>query len=129
MTNKHSGRPVKDRPVIENAKWSNQWIADPRQNAFIEYFFDNKSVTFSNAYQSALRAKYDDDYAKQITSRMPQWLLDKVKEADMVSKAEKNLKKVLDIEDIDDVRVLHIQTDVSKFITERLAKDRYSLRK
>ena len=115
--------------TIKNPNGANQWIADPRQSLFISYFFDNKSATFTNGLQSALRAGYDENYAKNIVSRMPKWLVEKVEDMSLLNKAVKNINKVLDMNDFEDIRALAIQSDMSKFVASRIGKDRFSERK
>ena len=39
---------------------------DPRQTAFLTYYLDPKSETFSNALQSGLKAGYKQEYAENI---------------------------------------------------------------
>jgi hypothetical protein len=73
---------------------------DPRQAFFLSYFLNPESETFSNCYQSALRAKYSEEYAKVITSQMPDWLSEKLKEMEldsMLFKAKRNLDLILDV--------------------------------
>ncbi len=45
-----------------------------QQESFLSYYCDPKSETFSNAYQSAIKAKYSKEYAESITSQLPDWL-------------------------------------------------------
>lgn len=60
--------PVKDRQKTTKVKNSNQYISDPRQDAFASLWLDPSSPTFGNAYQSAIKAGYSTYHAKQITS-------------------------------------------------------------
>ena len=64
----------------KNPNGANQTVIDPRQGLFVQYYFDPESETFSNALQSALRAGYERDYAKNLTSTLPRWLVEKVEE-------------------------------------------------
>ena len=103
---------------------------DPRQVAFMEYFFEPKSETFGNCLQSALKAGYSDGYAEQLTSRLPNWLkesFDKLKRKGMLTKAEHNLFKLLDVDE-NDPRLVAIKADISKFVASRLGKAVYSER-
>jgi hypothetical protein len=52
----------------------NQYIADPRQEAFKSAYFDPDSATFGNAYQSALKSNYSEATAKDILHNRPKWL-------------------------------------------------------
>jgi len=49
-------------------KGANQYVRDPRQEKFFEYYFDIKSRTFANAYKSAKRAGYSETYARTLTA-------------------------------------------------------------
>lgn len=109
----------------------NQFKPDPRQGEFLKNYLDRKSPTFANAYQSAIRAGYSEDYAKTIVSRDSDWISDNVRTESMVQKAEKNLEKILDMNVVSeegkvDTGLLKVVADTSKFVTERLAKDKYS---
>jgi hypothetical protein len=109
----------------------NQYKPDPRQALFLKHYLDPKSQTFSNAYQSAIKAGYEEEYAKVILSKDLDWMSESVKTESMVYKAEKNLEKILDMNAISeegkvDTSLLKVVADTSKFITERLAKDKYS---
>ena len=106
---------------------------DPRQELFASYYTNPKSETFSNAYRSALKAGYTEEYSKTIVSRGNDWVSELVRDKERLRKAEKVLDKTLELETVDDngkvdTAVLKIQTDVSKFITERLGKNKYSTR-
>ncbi len=104
----------------------NQYIADPRQTLFLQYYFDENSETFSNALQSALAAGYEESYATMIVSRLPQWLQDKVNDAQLVQKAEKNLKEFLNTQnDQADSTDKKIKADMTKFALERLNRKKY----
>lgn len=96
---------------------------DPRQSLFLSYYLDPKSKTFSNAYQSALKAGYADEYAKVILSQETDWLSESLKSSYLVSKAEKNLDNLLDSEDE------KVKADLTKFTLSRLNKEKYSERK
>lgn len=130
----------------EKKKFGNQYIADPRQAFFLQYYLDPKSNTFSNAYQSAIKATYEEEYAKTITAHMPNWLSENLRKQNMLGKAERNLDKILDLETKEPVigmfgkmidpdtkevimkengNLLKTKADVSKFIAERLGKDKY----
>ena len=103
-----------------NPNGANQHIIDPRQNLFLELWLDPKSDTFSNALQSALKAGYSQEYSESLLARMPSWLSEKVSELNMLSKAERNLNKFLDLD-----KNPKIQADITKFVAERLGKKKY----
>ena len=71
-------------------------VLDPRQGLFLKYYLDPESDTFSNGKQSAIRAGYTEEYAKQIIAGMPEWLSDNIRHLSMAQKAEKNLSEFLD---------------------------------
>lgn len=80
-----------------NKYGANQWVADPRQQFFLAYYKDPKSPTFSNALQSALKAGFAPNYAKNILDTLPEWLRESVGNSPMLEKAERNLKQFLDL--------------------------------
>lgn len=96
---------------------------DPRQTLFLVNYLDPKSETFSNALQSALKAGYTQEYAENITHKMPDWLTEKVGDGYLIKKAEENLKEFL--EEKKDKR---LKADLTKFVLERLNKNKYSSR-
>lgn len=98
---------------------ANQYEADPRQAEFLKNYLDPKSKTFSNAYQSALKAGYEEKYAQVILSKDLDWLSDNVKTENLLNKALKNLEEFL--EDNSDRR---IKADMTKFVVSRRGKDR-----
>lgn len=123
---------------------ANQYSPDPRQSLFLQKYLDPKSKTFSNAYQSALEAGYEDEYAKVITSDSKglEWLSEAVSDAYLIRKAEKNLKEFLEMDVITkvieqegkepiivlDPQMAKIKQDTTKFVSERLNKKKYSTR-
>jgi len=128
-----------------NPNGANQYLVDPRQALFLKYYLDPKSETFSNGFQSALRAGYEPEYAKALFSKMPTWLAENVNSAGMIQKAERNLNEILDLETTTDVitndgplvdehgkalkkndaNLLRIKADTSKFVAERLHRKKY----
>lgn len=109
----------------------NQYKPDPRQAEFLKGYLDPKSPTYANALQSALKAGYEREYAENITHLEPNWLSEAIGSEQMVKKAERNLNKILDMNAVTeegkvDTSLLKVVADTSKFVTERLAKDKYS---
>lgn len=47
---------------------ANQWQNTPQQLLFMEAWLTPTSPTFGNAYQSAIKAGYSDNYSRQISS-------------------------------------------------------------
>ena len=105
-----------------NPHGANQHVPDPRQSLFLANYLDPKSPTWSNAYQSALSAGYEDEYAKAITAKMPTWLAEKVNDTYLINKAESNLREFS--EDSEP----RIKADITKFVAERLNKAKYAQR-
>lgn len=99
-------------------------MPDPRQELFFEYFLDRKSDTFSNAYQSAMKAGYDENYAQQLTYIQPKWLVERIKDEEIIYLAENNLKEFLSPEEEDK----KVKADITKFVLRGLRKDKYSER-
>lgn len=106
---------------------------DPRQSLFLQYYLDPKSETFSNAYQSAIKAGYTDEYASVILSKDLDWLSERVRDNDLVHKAEKAVQEALGYSTLDeggkiDSGVGRLKLDAAKLVLKGLAKDRFSER-
>lgn len=89
-------------------------LLDPRQALFLEYYLKPGTETFSNIYQSAVKAGYRKEYAESINSQVS-WLsesLGTVTKDKLVSKAKKVLDKSLDSADE------KIAQDTAKFIAK-----------
>ena len=110
-----------------NPNGANQYLFDPRQKLCWELYISPKSETFGNAYQSAMKAGYEEGTAAGIT--VTNWFLEKARRFNMVNKAERNLDKALDTNYIDigtgEIRsdVMRIVMDVSKTVVTTLGKD------
>lgn len=105
----------------------------PQQEAFLAFYTNPKSETFSNALQSALKAGYKQEYAESITAQMPEWLLENLGDMRRLRKAEKNLEEVQNFEVVDDegkidTNLLDKRIKVDMFLAERLNKSKYSIR-
>lgn len=91
---------------------ANQYEADPRQLDFLRYYLDPKqSDTYSNIYQSAVKAGYSEEYAKVINSQVD-WLSENLRRATktkLVNKAVNNLDELLDSKDE------KVKADMTKF--------------
>lgn len=134
-----------------NPNGANQYQMDPRQKLCWEYYVNPKSKTFSNAYQSAMEAGYEEATAAQITTM--NWFAEKCRRVNMLGKAEKvldemlempvtigkmGLRRPIDGEDyeVEEVGIvttepalIKIKQDTAKFVAERLGKDEgYSTR-
>lgn len=99
---------------------------------FATFYLSPASDTFMNVRQSALRAGYSERYANNITVQRPKWWIELTETADyeraqMLKTAQKRLNERL-TEKATDRDTLKIQTDVAKFVSERLGKEHYSTR-
>ena len=89
-------------------------LLDARQALFLQYYLKPGTETFSNIYQSAVKAGYSKEYAESINSQVS-WLsesLGTVTKDELVTKAKKNLGKLLDSQDE------RIQADITKFVAK-----------
>lgn len=105
---------------------ANQYALDPRQKTCWEFYVDPKSETFANALRSALRAGYEESYARTMTDT--DWFRDRVRRLNMLSKAEKVLEKALDYptENSDgevNVPLLAVQTKVATTVATTMGKN------
>lgn len=112
---------------------ANQYKPDPRQQLFLAYYLDPKSKTFSNAFQSALKAGYEEEYAKVILSKDLDWMSDNVKDSLLLQKAEKRLNQILDLEPVDeegkiDNSLLANQMKAVTLVAKGIGKAKYSER-
>lgn len=87
--------PKKLKKRKTNPNGANQYLLDPRQDLCWGFYVDPKSDTFSNALQSAMRAGYPQATAEKITTQI--WFAEKTRQMNMLSKAERNLDKTLDL--------------------------------
>ncbi|MEI7632131.1 MAG: hypothetical protein WCJ60_02310 [bacterium] len=89
-------------------------LLDPRQALFLEYYLKPKTPTFSNIYQSAVKAGYSKEYAESINSQVA-WLsesLGTVTKDELVTQAKTNLKELLVSDDE------KIRADITKFVAK-----------
>lgn len=110
---------------FKNIMAGNQYKPDPRQANFLKNYLDPKSATYSNALQSALRAGYSQEYSESILNQETEWITEALRADQMVAKAERNLNAMLDLDE-EDTQRLKVKADITKFVAERLGKDRYS---
>ena len=115
-----------------NPNGSNQYNLDPRQKLCWEFYTNPKGETFGNALQSALKAGYEENYAKTIT--VTEWFLEKVRRMNLLGKAEKVLEETLDMNTTNeegkiDSGLHRIKQDTAKFIASTQGKNEgYSTR-
>lgn len=120
--------------MAEKSKITNQYTEpDPRQSLFLAYYLDPKSDSFSNALQSCLKAGYSKEYGENITSIMPKWLSESIGDQELLHKAEKRLKQILDFEPVDeegkiDNSLLANQMKAINLVAKGIGKAKYSER-
>lgn len=106
--------------------------SDPREQVMWDNYIQSIANGRENAYQAAIDAGYEESNAKNITMRG--WFkerLGKLKRKEMLSKAERNLDEVLDLEVEQEGKInpqlLKIKTDTSSLIVKTLGRnDGYS---
>lgn len=123
-----------EKPYVANGSTS-----DPREQICWDFYIESITKGEINATESALKAGYSKDHARNIT--MQGWFKERLEELErkeMLSKAEKVLMKTLNYstEEVDDegrikvkVDLLRVQLDASKHLTSTLGKNKgYSTR-
>lgn len=105
----------------------------PQQLAFKKYYCSPKSETFSNAYQSALRAGFSEDYASVITTQKTEWFSEILADAHLLDLAEEALEEAVTYDvrnggEKVDASVASIKAKSAQFIAERLGKERFATR-
>lgn len=108
-------------------------LLTPQQELFLERYTNPKSPTFGNAKQSALEAKYTNEYSDNIMSLLPDWLSENIGDMKRLRKAEKNLDEVQNLSILNDegkvdTNIVDKRTKVDMFLAERLNKAKYSSR-
>ena len=112
-----------------------------RSEKFWELYIDPESDTFGNVKESALAAGFSKAWSTQITYTRPEWFDEKVRDLRFISKAEKNLKKFLDMDTTnpivtkdgevlikEDPALGRLKLESTKFVLERLYKKKWSPR-
>jgi hypothetical protein len=113
---------------------ANQHTDDDREQLCWDIYVANLAKGIDNAYQAAIEAKYSEDHSRNIT--MQGWFKerkDRLRRKDMLSKAERNLDKVLDFDMVNeegkvDTQVASLVTGVSTTVVKTLGKEAYSER-
>lgn len=113
-----------------NPNGANGTTGDPREQVMWDFYVESIAQNRVNAYESAVRAGYSKDHARNIT--MQGWFkerLEDLERKEMLSDAEKVLRKTLryktEKEDGEiKTDLLRIQADVSKHITSTLGKNK-----
>jgi len=118
-----------EKPYIANGTTS-----DPREQKMWDIYVSKLAKGYENAYESAIEAGYSNDHSRNIT--MQGWFkerADKLRRKEMLSLAEKNLKKGMEAHYLDNdgnirADVMRIVMDVSKTIATTLGKEAYASR-
>ena len=100
---------------------ANQSTSDPREQICWDLYVESITKGEANAYKAAIKAGYSKDHSRNIT--LQGWFkerLSKLKRREMLSKAERNLDKIMDLPLEDKANVV---LDASKFIAKTLGKD------
>lgn len=105
-------------------------ILTPQQELFLKSFLDPKSDTWSNYRKSALKAGYSEEYAKNLSHLMPDWLSDIIEDDKVLRKALNNLDLALD-GNLDDMEKgpKQIQWKATETVLKGLQKDRWGEKK
>ena len=121
---------------------------DQRQENTLAFYYDPKSPSFMDLKNSAISAGFTESYADNLFALLPDWLSDAIGQSKMLSKAERNLDKFLDLKteqpilinkelvvddngnpiEITNPGLLRTKADVTMFVAERLGKKKYSQR-
>lgn len=102
-------------------------IFDIRQKKCWEFYINPKSDSYGNAKESAIKAGYTVSSALQIKST--DWFKTRMRRLNLLSRAEKVLKKTLDMVTFDEstgkeqADLLRVQNDAAKFVAKTLGKD------
>lgn len=112
-----------------NPNGANGVTSDPREQTMWDIYVLKLANGKENAYESAVEAGYSEDHSRNIT--LQGWFKERVaklKRKDMLSKAERNLDKILDFEMQEETgkvntSVASLVSDVSKTIVKTLGKD------
>ena len=97
---------------------------NPQRLLFKEYYCNPESDSFGNAFQSAIKAKFSEEYAKNIMNQGQEWISEIIRDKEIGDIAENNLKALL-IQDEDK----KVKADMTKFALKGLKKEKYSERR
>jgi phage terminase small subunit len=119
---------------ITNPNGANGTTSDPREQVMWDIYVARMAKGIENATQSAIDAGYSEDHARNIT--LQGWFKERknrLRRKEMLTKAERNLDKVLDFDMITDegkvnTPVASLVTNVSTTIVKTLGKEDYSER-
>lgn len=114
---------------------------EEKQAKFWEAYVDPESDTFGRIKDSAMAAGFSESWANTLRYRKPEWFEERVKDVKFIEKANRNMEKFLDMDTRTEVvtksgevytkkdaALTKIQFDATKFVLERLYKDKWSPR-
>lgn len=116
--------------VRTNPNGANGTTSDPREQVCWDFYIESITKGQVNAYESAIKAGYEEATAKQVTVR--RWFIERLEELErkeMLSKAEKKLSRTLEY-NVEDEKgniktdLLRIQVDASKHLTSTLGRNK-----
>lgn len=113
---------------MTNPNGANGTTSDPREQVMWDIYVSKMANGKENAYESAIEAGYSEDHSRNIT--IQGWFKerkDKLRRKEMLSKAERNLNKVLDFDMVDEegkvnTSVASLVTTVSTTVVKTLGK-------
>lgn len=120
---------MEENVKVTNPNGANQYSLDPRQELFISYYLNPDSDTWSNAYRSALKAGYAEEYAQSITAQGTSWFSESISDNSLILKATKNLETAL-VGGLDDPEKggKPLQMRATEFALKGLQKQKWSER-
>lgn len=118
--------------MTSNPNKANGTTSDPREQVCWDLYVKSITKGRENAMQSALKAGYSKDHARNIT--LQGWFkerLARLKRKDMLSKAERNLDKILDFNMLTEegkvnTPVATLVANISTTVAKTIGKDFYS---
>jgi len=103
---------------------------DPRKQLFLDLYKDPVSETFGNAYRTALKCGYSEAHSKKLTSRVDWIPANMQSDVKLIQGAEQHFRDIIELmPNYDDklgIDIAKMKTDVAKYITDNLAKQKYN---
>ena len=103
---------------------------DPRKQLFLDLYKDPTSETFGNAYRTALKCGYSEAHSKKLTSRVDWIPANMQSDVKLIQGAEQHFRDIIELmPNYDDklgIDIAKMKTDVAKYITDNLAKQKYN---
>jgi len=103
---------------------------DPQKQLFLDLYKDPASETFGNAYRTALKCGYSEAHSKKLTSRVDWIPANMQSDVKLIQGAEQHFRDIIELmPNYDDklgIDIAKMKTDVAKYITDNLAKQKYN---